>query len=113
MFKLLIIAISLISITSCYGNNKELYSKKLLIHDSSSIYDVEKIENGIVVLISRDLKKIKKIKKSFFKKEIKEGYMVTYIDDEIYINNNKKLKSEIMKLQFELNEENNKLSFKL
>jgi len=113
MFKLLIIAVTLLSITSCYGNNNDLYSKKLVVHSNSNIYDVDKIENDVVVLISRDLKKVKRIKKSFFKKEIKEGYMVTYLDDDVYINDNKKLKSQIMKLQFELNKNNKKLSFKL
>jgi len=113
MFKLLIIAVTLLSITSCYGNNNDLYSKKLVVHSNSNIYDVDKIENDVVVLISRDLKKVKRIKKSFFKKEIKEGYMVTYLDDDVYINDNKKLKSQIMKLQFELNKDNKKLSFKL
>lgn len=113
MFKTLILITMLLSLTSCYGNNNDLYSKKLNIANKAKIYDVDRIENNIVILISRDLKKIKKIKLSFFKKEIKEGYQVTYIDGEIYVKNNKKLESKVSKLLFELNPENKKYSLNL
>ena len=113
MLKILILIVMLSLITSCYGNDNQVYSKKLNIFINSDIYDVDKIENNIVVLISRDLKKVRKIKLSFFKKEIKEGDMVSYVDNEVYINKNNKLKSRIMKLQFELNKENQKLSLNL
>jgi len=109
----LVIVVMLLLVSSCYGNETELYSKKLNIVSNSQIFDVDKIENNIVTLISRDFKKVKQVKLSFFKKEIKEGYMVTYINEDIYVSNNKKLKSKIMKLQFELNTNNQNLSMKL
>ena len=113
MLKSLIFITMLLLLTSCYGNNSDLYSKKLHITNKAKVYDVDKIENNIVVLISKDLKKVKKIKLSFFKKEIKEGDQVTYIDGEIYVNKNQKLKSEVSKVLFELNPENKKFSLKL
>jgi hypothetical protein len=100
-------------VVSCYGNKNNVYSKKIGVVKESNMYDIDRIENGIVVLISKDLKKVKKIKESYFKKEIKEGYQVTYIDGEVYVNKNDKLRDKITKLQFELNPENKKLSLNL
>ena len=113
MKKSLIIVAMFLLISSCYGNKSDVYSKKLNIVNNSQVFDVDNIENNIVTLISRDLKKVKKIKLSFFKKEIKEGYMVTYVNEDIYVSTNRKLKSKIMKLQFELNSKNQNLSMKL
>jgi hypothetical protein len=112
MFRILMISL-LTTFVSCYGNNSDLYSKEPVISTIHKTYDVDKIDNNIVVLVSKDLKNVKKIKKSFFKKEIKEGYQVTYIDGEIYVSKNKKLKAEISKILFDLSPENKKLSLKL
>ncbi len=113
MFKTLILVTMLLSLISCYGNNNDLYSKSLNIINKAKVYDVDRIENSIVVLISKDLKEIKKIKLSVFKKEIREGYQVTYINGEIYVNSNKKLESKVSKILFELNPENKKFSLNL
>jgi len=114
MLKALILITMLAFVVSCYGNNSDIYSKKTTeIINNAKIYDVDRIENNFVILISKDLKTVKKIKLSSFKKEIKEGYQITYVDGDIYIKKNKKLNAKISKLLFELNPENNKLSLNL
>jgi hypothetical protein len=113
MFKTFIFIMALLLLASCYGNDNELYSKNLEVITKVKIYDIDRIENNIVILISKDLKEVKKMKLSFFKKEIKEGYQITYIDGEIYISKNNKLKSKISKILFELNPENKRYSLNL
>ena len=113
----IVIALLLFTATSCWGtpkgNPKESYSKKLPSLSLSSIYDVDRIDNGIAVLVSRTLKKTVYIKVNDFEFDICEGDRIIYMDGKIYRNSNKKLKKDIIKLQKELLEKDMRLSLNI
>ncbi len=82
-------------------NNEELTYKANLITPIE--YNVDRVEGDIAILLSDDLK-IKRVNISNFKEEIKEGKKVTFYKDSIKVEENHKLKNDIINLQNELTE---------
>ncbi len=110
--KLIMLAFCSIILISC-NENHDLYSQNIdnLIKTIKK-YDVEQIQNNTVILISKDLQEIKKIKKNNFK-NINEGDEIIYKGDEPFIENNNKLKHKIKTLIEQLNKQNKNLEIKL
>jgi hypothetical protein len=97
--KQILIILTLLITLSC--SNEELTYKANLITPIE--YNVDRIEGNIVILLSDDLK-IKRVNISNFKEEIKEGKKVTFYRDNIKVEDNHKLKNDIIDLQNELTE---------